>query len=42
MMKRDLQMLIEIGKLHGAVLKKKQTVKDTYGNVVWEGEHDQL
>lgn len=34
----DLQALIKVGKQLGRIFGKRYTVKDTYGNVVWEEE----
>ncbi len=32
----DLQELVEMAKRHGKLFGKVYTVKDIYGNVVWE------
>ena len=34
----DLQALIKMAKLHSKVLGGTYTIKDTFGNIVWEGE----
>lgn len=34
----DLQDLIRIARLHSEIFGKVYTVKDTYGNVVWEDD----
>jgi len=37
----DLQELVERAKLHGEIFKGSYKVKDTYGNVVWEGNDNE-